>query len=173
MRALVVGLGSIGRRHARNWAALGLGPVAVCRQTNAAQPEPLGGPGYGIGNVPSIADEIMRGCAWRPTTRTAHYCYPLKDKVSVVARPGENHICTRIINCESWSGGNLHRANVAAITPGGICHICIVVRPATPALISNARRGSALINGRAARLRRKSGSWSAIVLQGSKARVRS
>src|SRR5260370_16146303 len=42
MRALVVGLGSIGRRHARNWAALGLGPVAVCRQTNAAQPEPLG-----------------------------------------------------------------------------------------------------------------------------------
>src|SRR4030081_2512581 len=42
MRALVVGLGSIGRRHARNWAALGLGPVAVCRQTNSLQPEPLG-----------------------------------------------------------------------------------------------------------------------------------
>src|SRR5260370_445438 len=42
MRALVVGLGSIGRRHARNWAALGLGPVAVGRQTNAPQPEPLG-----------------------------------------------------------------------------------------------------------------------------------
>jgi predicted dehydrogenase len=42
MRALVVGLGSIGRRHARNWAALGLGPLAVCRQTQAAQPEPLG-----------------------------------------------------------------------------------------------------------------------------------
>jgi predicted dehydrogenase len=42
MRALVVGLGSIGRRHARNWAALGLGPVSVCRLTNTAQPEPLG-----------------------------------------------------------------------------------------------------------------------------------
>src|SRR5205807_3523658 len=42
LRALVVGLGSIGRRHARNWAALGLGPVAVCRQTNTRQPEPLG-----------------------------------------------------------------------------------------------------------------------------------
>jgi predicted dehydrogenase len=42
LRALVVGLGSIGRRHARNWAALGLGPVAVCRQTNTTQPEPLG-----------------------------------------------------------------------------------------------------------------------------------
>ena len=41
LRALVVGLGSIGRRHARNWAALGLGPVAVCRQTNLTQPEPL------------------------------------------------------------------------------------------------------------------------------------
>jgi predicted dehydrogenase len=40
--ALVVGLGSIGRRHARNWAALGLGPVAVCRQTRSPQPEPLG-----------------------------------------------------------------------------------------------------------------------------------
>jgi predicted dehydrogenase len=42
LRALVVGLGSIGRRHARNWAALGLGPVAVCRQTTTPQPEPLG-----------------------------------------------------------------------------------------------------------------------------------
>jgi len=42
LRALVVGLGSIGRRHARNWAALGLGPVAVCRQTGTTQPEPLG-----------------------------------------------------------------------------------------------------------------------------------
>jgi predicted dehydrogenase len=42
MRALVVGLGSIGRRHVRNWAALGLGPVAVCRQAGQAQPEPLG-----------------------------------------------------------------------------------------------------------------------------------
>jgi predicted dehydrogenase len=42
MRALVVGLGSIGRRHARNWARLGLGPLAVCRRTNAPQPEPLG-----------------------------------------------------------------------------------------------------------------------------------
>jgi predicted dehydrogenase len=41
---LVVGLGSIGRRHARNWVVLGLGPVAVCRQTGAAQPEPLGFP---------------------------------------------------------------------------------------------------------------------------------
>jgi predicted dehydrogenase len=42
MRGLVVGLGSIGRRHARNWAALGLGPLAVCRQARLAQPEPLG-----------------------------------------------------------------------------------------------------------------------------------
>jgi predicted dehydrogenase len=42
LRALVVGLGSIGRRHARNWAALGLGPVAVCRQSGSMQPEPLG-----------------------------------------------------------------------------------------------------------------------------------
>jgi len=33
MKALVVGLGSIGRRHARNWSALGLGPVVVCHQT--------------------------------------------------------------------------------------------------------------------------------------------
>lgn len=42
MRGLVVGLGSIGRRHARNWAALDLGPLAICRQVNAPQPEPLG-----------------------------------------------------------------------------------------------------------------------------------
>ncbi len=42
MRALVVGLGSIGRRHARNWAALGCGPLAVCRRTNTMQPEHLG-----------------------------------------------------------------------------------------------------------------------------------
>jgi predicted dehydrogenase len=42
VRALVVGLGSIGRRHARNWAQLGLGPLAVCRQLNARQPEALG-----------------------------------------------------------------------------------------------------------------------------------
>ncbi len=42
MKALVVGLGSIGRRHARNWAALGLGEVWVCRQANRPQPEPLG-----------------------------------------------------------------------------------------------------------------------------------
>jgi predicted dehydrogenase len=42
MRGLVVGLGSIGRRHARNWAALGLGPLAVCRQARTPQPEPLG-----------------------------------------------------------------------------------------------------------------------------------
>jgi predicted dehydrogenase len=42
MKALIVGLGSIGRRHARNWAALGLGPITVCRQTDAVQPEPLG-----------------------------------------------------------------------------------------------------------------------------------
>jgi len=32
MRALIVGLGSIGRRHARNWADLGYGPLAVCHQ---------------------------------------------------------------------------------------------------------------------------------------------
>jgi predicted dehydrogenase len=42
MRALVVGLGSIGRRHARNWAALGLGEVLVCRQTQRPLPAPLG-----------------------------------------------------------------------------------------------------------------------------------
>ncbi|HET6316233.1 MAG TPA: Gfo/Idh/MocA family oxidoreductase [Chloroflexota bacterium] len=41
MRALIVGLGSAGRRHARNWAALG-GDVWVCRQANTPQPEPLG-----------------------------------------------------------------------------------------------------------------------------------
>jgi predicted dehydrogenase len=42
MRALVVGLGSIGRRHARNWAALGLGELWVCRTAHRPQPEPLG-----------------------------------------------------------------------------------------------------------------------------------
>src|SRR5919197_5073772 len=42
MKALIVGLGSIGRRHARNWAALGLGEVWVCRQHGTAQPERLG-----------------------------------------------------------------------------------------------------------------------------------
>ena len=42
MHGLIVGLGSIGRRHARNWTALGLGPLAVCRQVGMAQPEPLG-----------------------------------------------------------------------------------------------------------------------------------
>jgi predicted dehydrogenase len=42
VRALIVGLGSIGRRHARNWAALGAGEVWVCRQANRPQPEPLG-----------------------------------------------------------------------------------------------------------------------------------
>ena len=42
MRALIVGLGSIGRRHARNWAALQAGPLAICRQRNLPQPEPLG-----------------------------------------------------------------------------------------------------------------------------------
>lgn len=44
MRALIVGLGSIGRRHARNWAALELGPLAVCRQVNRPLPELLGVP---------------------------------------------------------------------------------------------------------------------------------
>jgi predicted dehydrogenase len=42
MKALVVGLGSIGRRHARNWVRLGLGEVLVCRQTHQPLPEPLG-----------------------------------------------------------------------------------------------------------------------------------
>jgi predicted dehydrogenase len=42
MRALIVGLGSIGRRHARNWATLRLGDVWVCRQQGAPQPEALG-----------------------------------------------------------------------------------------------------------------------------------
>jgi predicted dehydrogenase len=40
MRALVVGLGSIGRRHARNWTALGLGPLSVCRRPRSAPSEP-------------------------------------------------------------------------------------------------------------------------------------
>jgi predicted dehydrogenase len=44
VRALVVGLGSIGRRHARNWSALGLGEVLVCRRAGRALPEPLGVP---------------------------------------------------------------------------------------------------------------------------------
>jgi predicted dehydrogenase len=42
VRALIVGLGSIGRRHARNWSALGYGPPAICHQRNGPQPEPLG-----------------------------------------------------------------------------------------------------------------------------------
>jgi predicted dehydrogenase len=42
VHGLVIGLGSIGRRHARNWARLALGPLAVARQIGAAQPEPLG-----------------------------------------------------------------------------------------------------------------------------------
>src|SRR5207245_1161733 len=42
MKGLIVGLGSIGRRHARNWAALGLGPLAVCRQAGKTQPDALG-----------------------------------------------------------------------------------------------------------------------------------
>jgi predicted dehydrogenase len=43
MRALVVGLGSIGRRHAENWTRLGLGSLAVCRRPeNARQPEAPG-----------------------------------------------------------------------------------------------------------------------------------
>lgn len=39
MKLLVVGLGSIGRRHARNWAALGLGEVWLCQQAGRPQPE--------------------------------------------------------------------------------------------------------------------------------------
>ncbi len=42
MRGLIVGLGSIGRRHARNWSTLGYGPLSVCHQVGAPQPEPLG-----------------------------------------------------------------------------------------------------------------------------------
>jgi predicted dehydrogenase len=42
VKGLIVGLGSIGRRHARNWTALGLGPLAVCRQVGKPQPEALG-----------------------------------------------------------------------------------------------------------------------------------
>jgi predicted dehydrogenase len=42
MKALVVGLGSIGRRHARNWARLGLGEVLVCRSARQPLPEPPG-----------------------------------------------------------------------------------------------------------------------------------
>jgi predicted dehydrogenase len=56
MKALIVGLGSIGRRHARNWAALGLGPVVVCRQTNADQPEPLGIDATEIGDLDAALD---------------------------------------------------------------------------------------------------------------------
>jgi predicted dehydrogenase len=46
VQALIVGLGSIGRRHARNWAALhaGSGEVWLARQANSPQPEPLGVP---------------------------------------------------------------------------------------------------------------------------------
>lgn len=40
MNLLVVGLGSIGRRHARNWAALGLGEVWMCQQAGRAVPNP-------------------------------------------------------------------------------------------------------------------------------------
>jgi len=42
MRALVVGLGSIGRRHARNWAALELGPLSVCRRAGSQHDQALG-----------------------------------------------------------------------------------------------------------------------------------
>jgi predicted dehydrogenase len=42
MRALVVGLGSIGRRHARNWAALAPGAMAAVRQRKTPAAEPLG-----------------------------------------------------------------------------------------------------------------------------------
>ncbi|MBV9894832.1 MAG: Gfo/Idh/MocA family oxidoreductase [Chloroflexi bacterium] len=41
MRAVVVGLGSIGRRHARNWAKLGLGSVAAVRRRKSPLPEAL------------------------------------------------------------------------------------------------------------------------------------
>jgi predicted dehydrogenase len=44
VKALVVGLGSIGRRHARNWHTLGLGEVWVSRATSTPLPEPLGVP---------------------------------------------------------------------------------------------------------------------------------
>jgi predicted dehydrogenase len=40
MKALIVGYGSIGRRHARNWVRLGLGEVAVVRRAATAA-EPL------------------------------------------------------------------------------------------------------------------------------------
>ncbi len=36
MRGLIVGYGSIGRRHARNWAALELGPLDVCPREGLA-----------------------------------------------------------------------------------------------------------------------------------------
>lgn len=39
MNLLVVGFGSIGRRHARNWASLGLGEVWLCRQAGRAAPD--------------------------------------------------------------------------------------------------------------------------------------
>src|SRR5579859_105120 len=42
MRGLIVGLGSIGRRHARNWAALELGRLAVCRSSDGPLPQDLG-----------------------------------------------------------------------------------------------------------------------------------
>ena len=59
MRGLVVGLGSIGRRHARNWAALNLGPLAVCRQVNAPQPEPLGADA-------TFFDDLDAALNWQP-----------------------------------------------------------------------------------------------------------
>ncbi|GAC1321194.1 MAG: Gfo/Idh/MocA family oxidoreductase [Chloroflexota bacterium] len=59
MRGLVVGLGSIGRRHARNWTALDLGPLAICRQVNAPQPEPLGVDA-------TVFDDLDAALNWQP-----------------------------------------------------------------------------------------------------------
>jgi len=57
MRGLIVGLGSIGRRHARNWAGLGLGPLAVCRQVGKPQPE-LAGLGVEAREYASLAQAL-------------------------------------------------------------------------------------------------------------------
>ncbi|MGI9146244.1 MAG: Gfo/Idh/MocA family protein [Chloroflexota bacterium] len=57
MRALVVGLGSIGRRHARNWAALGLGPLSVCRRDQSADPDALGVEAREFSDLDAALDE--------------------------------------------------------------------------------------------------------------------
>jgi predicted dehydrogenase len=83
MKALVVGLGSIGRRHARNWAALGLGQVAICRQTDNRQPEPLGIDAVQYGDLDRALAEV-------------------RPEVVVVSNPTSLHVATA---CAAVRGG--------------------------------------------------------------------